>query len=507
MPKSAARRLITAAAAAAATTGAAALLPLSAASQALAAPASKVAPATAPGRTAGPITLDDGVQFSGYDAATDPSGNTYVGWISDKNNKGRKVHLCMLPLNARKCLGGIQTIESLGGSSAQGLKVLVSNAGQVTLVWFHDTAASIMGPQGGEIATATSEAGGPLNGPFDMASAPSFGSLLDARLGPGNAIWTVAGPPAGKSGMQIHTDVMNPMNDVTVLKTPYQVGAARLRFHGTDAVLAIQKNGAITKPVAYSSNRTGTWTAFRQLAKAWTSDATLGLVGTASGIRLITSVNNTRYYPVSWSWTGSTFTHPTPTGDFNHCSPASHDLVSDGSGRVADVSAECSDLAIANLTDTRHAAVVRFKAGGTFAGGDPQLTTTSRGKGWVFWSIEAKVASKLLAAPILLPGRPVTATKTVKGNRVTLTGPASCLPAVTFKVRVLGKPAKNWHVLASTLHLGGAVLLGTKLNGAALTPDGDYTLNGTVRFGNGTKQLSVTAQLRFVSCPLDSTSG
>ncbi len=507
MLTAASRRLVTAVVAAAA------ILPLAAASSAaLAAPSAPADraphPATAPGRTAAPITLDNGVELSGYDAATDPSGNTYVGWISAKAGGGaRKVHLCMLPLGARKCLGGIQTISSLGDSSAAGLKVLVSASGEVTLVWFHDTTASTMGPQGGEIAVATSDAGGPLNGPFDMASAPSFGSLLDARLGPGNAVWTVAAPPAGQSGVQVHNDINTPGNLVVALKTPYQVQDARLRFHGNDAVLAIQKDGAITTPVAYASNRGGKWTEFRKLAKTWTSDAELGLVGTAAGIRLVTSVNNANYFPVSWSWTGSTFAHPTLTGDLNHCSPASHDLVSDGSGRVADVSRECGDLAIANLTDTRHAAVVRFPAGGTFAGGDPQLATTSRGPGWVFWSIEARKANKLLAAPILLPGRPVTASKTAKGNRVTLTGPASCLPAVAFNVAVAGKPARNWHVVARQLHLGGAILLGTKLNGAALTPSGDYTLSGTVRFAHGSTQLSVTAQLRFSSCPLDTTSG
>ena len=203
MPKSASLRLIT-------TAAAAAVLALSAAGQALAAPTARtVHPAAAPGRTGGNLTLDNNAEFSGYDAAIDPSGNTYIGWISDKGT-GRKVHLCTIPINATKCMGGVQTIDSLGDSSAEGLKVLVSSAAEVTLVWFHDTTASTMGPQGGEIATATSAAGGPLNGPFDMASAPSFGSLLDARLGPGNAVWTVAAPPAGKSGIQVHDDIVTP---------------------------------------------------------------------------------------------------------------------------------------------------------------------------------------------------------------------------------------------------------------------------------------------------------
>jgi hypothetical protein len=501
MPKSASLRLFTAAAAAAA------ILPLGFTGAALAAPAARtVHPAAAPGRTGGTLTLDNNVEFSGYDAAIDPSGNTYIGWISDKG-MGRKVHLCTIPIDANKCMGGVQTIDSLGDSSAEGLKVLVSSAGEVTLVWFHDTTASEMGPQGAEIATATSDAGGPLNGPFDMASAPSFGSLLDARLGPGNAVWTVAAPPAGKSGVQVHTDIQTPDNPVTVLKTPYQVQDALLRFHGNDAVLAIQKDGAITVPVAYAANRGGKWTAFRKLAKTWTSDSILGLVGSSSGIRLVTAVNNASYHPVSWSWTGSTFAHPTLTGDFNNCSPNSHDLVSDNSGRVADVSRECDDIAIANLTDTRHAAVVRFPGGGTFAGGDPRLTTTSRGFGRVVWSIESKTGNKLLTAPILLPGRDVTASKTAKGNRVTVTGPASCLPAVGVKIGVKGSPAKNWHVVASTLRLGTSVQHSSTLNGAGLTPGKSYPLSGTVKFADGGAHSTVTAKLKFRSCPTDTGAG
>jgi len=492
------RRILTviaAAVAAAATT----------ATPAVAAPAVHTAggpgPAAKPGRTASPITLDKNVEFSGYDAVTDSSGRTYIGWISDKANAGRKVHLCTLPPGARQCKGGIQTLDSLGDSSAEGLRILVSSASVVTLVWFHDTTASISGPQGGEIATATSDAGGPLSPAFDMASAPSFGSLLDAKLGPGGQIWTVAGPPAGKTGVQVHTDLLNPMNPRVTLRTPYIVGAARVRFHGNTAVLAIQKYGAISTPVAYASNQNGTWTAFHKLAHTWTSDSVLGLSSTGSGIRLITSVNNANYFPVVWSWTGSTFARPTLTGDFNSCSPSSHDAVSDASGRLADVSVECRDVAVANLPDTRHAAVVRFPGGGTFAGGDPQLTTTRRGKGWVAWSIESSAGNKLLVAPILLPGLDVTASGTARGNRVVVTGPASCLPPVDIAVAVHGKPARHWHVVSSVLRLGGTVLSGKILHGGTLKAGAHYTLAGTVRFANGASRVTVKATLNFRSCP------
>ncbi len=492
-----ASRILTVAAAAAA------IVSLGAAGVAVAASrhASGPVPAAKPGRTANPITLDNNVELSGYDAATDPSGTTYVGWISDKNNKGRKVHLCTLPAGARRCKGGVQAIDSLGDSSAEGLRVLVTSTDEVNLVWFHDTTASVMGPQGGELATATSDAGGPLSSAFDMGSAPSFGSLLDARLGPGDAIWTVAGPPAGKTGVQVRTDLENPMNMLIALKTPYIVGAARLRFHGDTAVLAIQKFGAITAPVAYAASKNGKWTAFRKLAHTWTSDATLGLTGTSSGVRLITSVNNANYFPVVWSWNGNTFTRPTLTGDFSHCSPSSHDVVADNSGRVADVSVECGNVAIANLPDTRHAAVIRFKAGGTFAGGDPQLTTTPRGKGWVIWSIESNVANKLLVAPVLLPGLDVTAARTARANRVVVTGPTSCLPPVDIAVGVKGHPAKHWHVVGSVLRLGSTVLHSTTLRGATLKPGSRYTLSGTVRFADGGTRVAVTSTLSFRSCP------
>ncbi len=477
-----------------------ALIPAAASAAAPAAPRAK------PGLTGTPIVLDNNVEFSGYDAATDASGTTYVGWISDKNNNGRKVHLCTLPPGAKKCEGGIQTIDSLGDSSAEGLKVLVDPSGEVSLVWFHDTTASTMGPQGAEIAVATSAAGGTLSPGFDMGSAPSFGSLLDARLGPGNQIWTVAEPSSGNT-VQVRSDLQTPGNMVTVLNTPYGVQAASLRFHDNQAVLAIQKDGAITVPVDYASFKNGHWTSFSKLAHTWTSDANVGLVGTSSGIRLITSIDNASYNPVVWNWNGSAFVSGALTGDLNNCSPNSHDLVSDGSGRVADVSRECDDLAITNLPDTRHASVVRYNVRGTFAGGDPQITTTARGTGWVAWSVESSVANKLLVAPIVLPGRDVTATNASQGNHVVVTGPQSCLPPADIAVGVKAEPAKNWHTVSKVLRLGSTVLNSATLHGATLVPGKSYTLSGTVRFASGSKHAIVTADLKFTSCPTGTTPG
>jgi hypothetical protein len=120
--------------------------------------------------------------------------------------------------------------------------------------------------------------------------------------------------------------------------------------------------------VAFASERNGLWSGFRNVARTWTSDANLGLTDTRHGVRLVATVNNASYFPVVSRWTGN--------GDTNNCSPNSHDAVADASGRMADVSRECTDVAVTNLPDTTHAAVVRFGSGGTFAGGDPQITTS-----------------------------------------------------------------------------------------------------------------------------------
>ena len=192
-------------------------------------------------------------------------------------------------------------------------------------------------------------------------------------------------------------------------------------------------------------------------------------------------MDNSDYSPVVSRWTGSSFSPPQLTGDKNSCAPSSHDPVADASGRMADISNECEDLAVANLTDTLHAAVVRFPSGGTIAGAAPQLTTAPRGRGWAVWSIEATTGGdNLLAGPVLLPGRAVSAQATGQGNQVKLTGPASCLPPVGIAVKAAGTPAAGWTVTSSSLALDGTALSGTTLDGSTLTAGASHTLTGTV---------------------------
>jgi hypothetical protein len=463
-------------------------------------PAGTASPARAaprPGRAGKPITLANNISPDGFDAATDAHGTTYIGWIASHGTAAdRTVYLCTLPRGKTACAGGIQHAPSLGGSSASGLRVLATPAGQVTLVWFHDTTASENGPDGSEIATATRQPDGSLSAPADAATGPSFGNLLDAALAPGGGIWVVTEPSSG-STVQIRPGLGSAP---VTLHTPYGVGDAGLAFSGSTAVLAIQKDGSITVPVSYADHKAGSWSGFRTLARTWTAGANLGLVHTTSGIRLLAAVPNADYWPVVSRWTGSSFSRPQPTGDRNNCAPRTHDPVADASGRLADVSQECENLAVANLSDTLHAAVVRFSSGGTLAAGIPQITTTPRGRGWVVWAIESSVSDRLLAVPVLLPGRLRTVSKSSHGDRAVLSGPASCLPPTEISVRVTGSPARHWHVVSRRLRLDGRAH-SAGLNGAALTAGRSYTLTGLVTFADGGARRAVTAGLKFRSCP------
>jgi hypothetical protein len=101
------------------------------------------------------------------------------------------VNLCVLPCGEETGKGGVSQVDSLGDSSAFGLRVLLTGPHTVTLVWQHTTAASESGPEGDEIATTTSS-GGPLTAQQDVATAPSFGTMSDATVGPQGTIWVVS---------------------------------------------------------------------------------------------------------------------------------------------------------------------------------------------------------------------------------------------------------------------------------------------------------------------------
>jgi len=182
------------------------LSPVQAAVRAPAGPAAVTLAAAKPGLTGSPITVTNNAEFSGYDLATGPNGTAYLGWIGN-TGAGREVHLCTLPRGATRCAGGVQTIASAPdptfASTAAGLLVLVSRSNLVTLIWMHSTAASENGPEGDEIAIATSQAGGRLSAERDVSAGPSFGYFLDAALAPNGSIWAVTNP-SGAGSSTVH---------------------------------------------------------------------------------------------------------------------------------------------------------------------------------------------------------------------------------------------------------------------------------------------------------------
>jgi hypothetical protein len=448
--------------------------------------------ATPPGPTGSPVTMTVGYTLSSFDVATSSSGTAYVGWIANTSKPDaatRAVHLCTIKPGTTSCSGGVQVVDSLGDSSAEGLRVLVHKSGVVALMWFYEDVT------GGHIGFTTATPDGKLAPAIDVGSAPDNGQLLDAEIAPDDSVWSVAGPSSG-NGIQVRpgggTAAVN-------VRTPYPVGYAELAFTGNTPVIAIQKGGAITHSAGYTYESHGSWSAVHNVAHTWTS-ARVGLADTRSGLRLIAGTDNASYQPVVARWTGSGFSNPTLTGDHNNCGPSSHDTVADASGRLADVAYECEEIAVANLPQTGHAAIVRFSARGTINATDPRMATTPRGHAFVVWSVESGTSDRLLLAEVLLPDLSTHMTKVSSAGSVTVTGPVSCLPADDTTVAVSGKAATGWHVAGKSLTLGSRTLHST-LNGASLTAGTTYALIGHVTFAKGTTSRTATATLTFRSCP------
>jgi hypothetical protein len=446
-----------------------------------------------PGLDGSPILVEDQATFSGFDMDTDRStGTAYLGWISAPYAALRSVHLCVLPPGATGCSGGVLTTTPGDGASAAGVQVNVTSPGVVKLTWFYD------GPELGKIAQATYSAG-VLSGTATIANAPDNGALLDAVVSPAGQLWSVV-QDASTLGPQ-HLQVRNGTTTVADLTAPWMVTKASLAFQGDQPVLLVNKYGAISEPVSATSGPG--WGAFAPVAKTWAIGGVQDLVGTTHGVRLIAGEDNAGYRPVVSKWKSSSFGKPELTGDKNNCAPSSHDLVTDGSGRVADVANECGQLTLSNLADTEHAGLARFSAGGTTSSGDPQISTSTRGFGWVAWGILSPVsANRLMVAPIRLPALIVEKSKKGGAGSVSVSGPADCLPVVTAKAKVKAKPARGWHLVSRELRLNGkGVGSSTSIHGEKAKPGEKFKLTGTALFRKGSQTARVSSStLKFTAC-------
>ena len=461
------------------------------------APSRAVAGAPVKAGADGPvIVVDDQASFSGIDLATDPaSGVAYLGWISAKGGALRSVHLCVLPPKATACAGGVLTTSPVDGATAAGLQVEVTAPGTATLVWFHNVSLT-----SGALSTAT-YAGGVLSAPSTVPDAPAFGQLFDVVVGPDRALWAVTSDPSGSGqNLQIHSNVGVPGS--MPVTAPFLVGNASLAFQGSQPVLLVGKAGSISDQLYYASgNPMG---GFKPLRKTWTTGLSNDVVGTSRGVRAIASEDEAGYRPVVAKWTGSSFSKPRLIGENTSCPGLFHDLVSDASGRVADVVQRCGKVVIYNLPDTENAAMASFPTGGTDSSGEgAQITTQARGYGWVAWSIlsPTQVGNRLQVRAVRLPALMIQKSQNANPGKVTVKGPASCLPVVSVRAKVSVKAGRGWNVGSKSLMFEGENEgTSVKLDGEKLKSGKKYTLLGKGVFRRGGQTATVTQKLKFKVC-------
>jgi hypothetical protein len=373
---------------------------------------------------------------------------------------------------------------------------LVTADDTVELVWFHDTDASISGPQGARISVGTAVHGSGLALTSDTTTAPSFGSLLTAEIGPGGNIWAVSykGLPAHNVQVQIG---LTPGNFETV-HTPVSAQFAELAFTGGKAVLATSKYGSIGTKILYAvRSGGGVWGTFHAVGNT-RNLAEAALETTRHGMRLIATYQGVPYRPVLSKWNGTGFPAAKFTPD--SCDAATHDGYADPSGRLLDVSQDCATkLAVANYADAAHPAITRFPINGTLTF-VPQIASGTRGIATVVWSVLGATGHKLRVTHVRLPDPTVTKSRHGTGGRVTVTGPRSCLPPVNVHVGWSHKPDANWSFMSGSLRLGNQALLGSTLDGAKLTAGKSYSLIGTAIFGRGSQRNQVRTTLTFRTC-------
>ena len=455
--------------------------------------AAQAAASAKPGLVGGRVVLQDQAEFAGgFDVAMDAAGNAYIGWIggSASDSTTNQVHLCTVHPGTSSCAGGIQSVAPIAPSTSDGLHVLVTPAGAVTLIWSHTAVVPTYAGRDSHISVSTSQSGGPLTAPVDVADAPTESVLMNAILAPGGAIDTIMAIGAGTNAMEVREGVANP--PITVA-TPYAPGYAYLAYSGSTPILAIQKDGGITIPPSYAHGVGAGFSSFTNL-HAWTAGANIGLVATKSGVRLVTAQFDS-YAPAVAKLGGTSFSTPALLGDKNGCDPSSHDVGTDASGRVVDISNECGQLTVDNLANTTKAGIVRFSSGGTNSAGPAQIASSPRGHAVAVWAIESPsgVGNRLEFARVLLPGLDTSASK----SGVTVTGPVSCQPASTIAVSVRGSKA-GWKVASASLTLGGKKV--TAVNGSTLKAGKVYSLVGKAVFTKGGVSSSASETLKFRSC-------
>jgi hypothetical protein len=358
------------------------------------------------GKTGKTFTVQSGTTLSGYDAATTKNGTTYVAWIGDKASTPglRNLHLCVLKSSSKSCVGGMQTADALGSSSASNVKVVVTG-GRVELVWIAQ-----VDPDSGEFSGVfgtNTVSHNKLGTSVSVPGAPTLGSLTSAIAHKGGGVSVAAVGEVStldKRAYYYSTVSATPKT----FKRPYFVGNAQLADNGKRTVLTTSQAGSLSGKVAVASKSShgSRWTGFKNVAGSYTRGNIEQLVTAGRSIRMVGVSAKAIYTPDSWTWKGKSFGKPKASGDHNDISTV--DLTTDSSGRLASVDSETGGLMVSNFGKGSSAARYLIKVKQTLAGPPAQNTTRANGRGFLIWAIDKSgvTGQVLKAQAIKLPMPP-----------------------------------------------------------------------------------------------------
>jgi hypothetical protein len=206
----------------------------------------RITSAVEPGRTGATITLAHNVSFDGdsrsYQMATDESGATYIAWISSTDNDSggaRAIRLCVIPSGARACAGGgPKTLDPTESSTADGLQLVVTPTGEVTILWIANAEG-----EGSQIHYTTATKTGALSGEATVATPlPVNAALYDAVPAPNGSIWLLASP--SDSALQVREGLTGaPINVPLPHAWGFGAGVSSLAFSGSTPIIVAGKYG------------------------------------------------------------------------------------------------------------------------------------------------------------------------------------------------------------------------------------------------------------------------
>jgi hypothetical protein len=192
------------------------------------------------------------------------------------------------------------------------------------------------------------------------------------------------------------------------LQRHYFVGNAQLADNGKRTVLTTSQYGSISDKVAVASKKSSgkSWTGFKAVKGSYTLGDSERVVTAGRKIRMVGVSGKSIYHPFTWTWKRRAFKGPRSTGD--HHDISSIDATSDGSGRLVTACEEVNGIMVSNFGHGSRAGRFLFKVKQTYAGGPAQISTTSRGRGFLIWGVEKLgVTGQILKAQaIKLPPPP-----------------------------------------------------------------------------------------------------